>query len=153
MTRDERIVYLANVARVAGADGKVSPREGEAIERVRVELGARRDDLAEALHAVAHGRHSISPVGRLSEQIRNLEDMVFVAVCDGRLSGEEKPEVLGFAGQVEISQDQLNRILQEAKRRVSSGVPESSCPSCGKSIPSKSRFCPACGVDLRENGK
>ena len=150
MTREELITYLGNVIQVAGADGEVSPREGEAIERVREELGVPPDDLAQALQAVARGEHSVTPVGRFSDRIRNLEDMIFVAVCDGRFSGEEKPEVVSFAREVGVSQAQLNGILKEARERVS---PEASsdalCPGCGKAIPPESRFCPHCGRDLR----
>jgi uncharacterized tellurite resistance protein B-like protein len=151
MTREERITYLGNVVQVAGADGEVSPREGEAIERVRKELDASADDLAEALQSVARGTHSIAPVGRFSDRIRNLEDMIFVAVCDGRFSGEEKPEVVSFAREVGVSQTQLNAILKEARERVSpEASSDSLCPGCGKAIPPESRFCPHCGRDLRD---
>ena len=151
MTREERIIYLGNVVHVAGADGEVSPREGEAIERVREDLGAPADDLAEALQSVARGDHGIAPVGRFSDRVRNLEDMVFVAVCDGRFSGAEKPEVVSFAKEVGVSQAQVNRILKEAKDRLSPDAPSgATCPACGKSIPAESLFCPACGRDLRD---
>lgn len=149
MTREERVVYLGNVVHVAGVDGEVSPREGEAIEQVRRELGAQEDELAAALRAVARGEHNLAVVGRLSERIRNLEDMLFVAVCDRRFSGEERPEVMGFAREVGVSQAQLNTVVKEAKERLSSGVSTGNCPSCGKPVPSESKFCPGCGRDLR----
>jgi uncharacterized tellurite resistance protein B-like protein len=150
MTKEERITYLGNVVHVAGADGEVSPLEGEAIEQVREELGASADDLAEALRAVAAGAHDVMPVGRFSDRVRNLEDMIFVAVCDGRFSGEEKPEVVSFAKEVGVSQTQLNGILKEARERMSpAAASETRCPGCGQTIPPESRFCPACGRDLR----
>lgn len=149
MTREERVLYLSNVAQVAGADGKVSPREGEAIERVRKELGARKEELAEALRAVARGGHSIQAVGRFSDRVRNLEDMLLVAVCDGRFSGKEKPEVAAFAKEVGVSQAQLDRVLREAVQRVKAGASAAVCPSCSKPVPPESRFCPGCGADLR----
>ncbi len=40
MTGEERVLYPGNVVHVAGVDGEVSPREGEAIEQVRREMGA-----------------------------------------------------------------------------------------------------------------
>ena len=151
MTKEERIIYLGNVVHVAGADGEVSPREGEAIERVREELGVPADDLAEALRSVARGSHGIAPVGRFSDRVRNLEDMIYVAVCDGRFSDAEKPEIISFAKEVGVSQTQVNLILKEAKGRLSPDASTgTTCPGCAQSIPSESRFCPACGRDLRE---
>ncbi len=150
MTRKERIVYLGNVAHVAGADSEVSPKEGEAIEQVRKEMGIPEEDLARALQAVGQGRHSVAPVGRFSDRIRNLEDMVFVAVCDNRFSGDEKPEIVGFAKQVGVSQAQLNEILKEARQRSAPGASGGVCSSCGKTFPAGSKFCPGCGRDLRD---
>ena len=35
MTKEELIIYLANVVSIAGADKEITEAEGEAIERVR----------------------------------------------------------------------------------------------------------------------
>jgi len=143
------VSYLCNVARVAGADGEISAEEGRAIERVREEIGASREDLAEALRAVGQGAREAVLVDRFSERIRNLEDMVLVSVCDGRFSGSEKPEILSFAKQVGVSQAQLNEILEEARKRLNPDPGDGSCPACGKPLPPNSKFCPKCGADLR----
>jgi len=149
MTEEERIVYLSNLVHVAGADEAVSRREGEVIERVREEMGAGREEMARALQAVTQGEHTVRPVGRFSEKVRNLEDMILVAVCDDRFTGEEKPEVVAFAKDVGVTQAQLNVILAEARERSHCQEEVGVCPSCGKEIPPGSRFCPGCGADLR----
>ena len=149
MIEQERVSYLCNVARVAGADGEISPEEGQAIERVREEIGASREEMAEALRAVGQEERETVPVGRFSDKIRNLEDMVLVSVCDGRFSGSEKPEILSFAKEVGVSQAQLNEILAEARKRLKPKRNNGSCPACGKPLPPNSKFCPPCGADLR----
>lgn len=149
MIREERVSYLGNVAQVAGEDGEISEEEGRAIERVRKEIGASREELAEALRDVGQGEHETVPVGRFSDRVRNLEDLVLVSLCDGLFSGTEKPEVLSFARQVGVSQVQLNEILAEARKRLQPGTVGASCPACGRPLPPNSKFCPKCGEDLR----
>lgn len=149
MIQEERVTYLCNVVQVAGADGEISAGEGKTIERVRKEIGASREELAEALRAVGQGGLEIVPVGRFSERVRNLEDMVFVSLCDGHFSKSEKPEIVSFAKQIGLSQAQLNQIPAEARKRLKPIRGDGSCPACGNPLPPNSRFCPKCGVDLR----
>ena len=82
MTREEMVLYLANVISIAGVDKEISSNEGEAIESVRQEIGASEMDFKKALNAVAGGDHRITPVGRFSDKIRNLEDMFFTAILN-----------------------------------------------------------------------
>lgn len=145
MNQEDVVQYLANIISVAGADGVVSEIEGKAIESIRQEINASESDLRKALHAIAHGGHQMTPVGRFSDKVRNLEDMIFVAICDGQLSKSEKPEILSFAKAIKISQNQVSEILSEAKLRLKSQKTTMSCTSCGKDIPKESIFCPECG--------
>ncbi len=148
MTKEERVIYLANVALISAKDGALSPFEARAVEGVRQELGAGKGDLEAALKRVAQTGHVIKPVGRLSERIRNLEDMVFVALSDRELSKAEKPEVLAFAKKIGVTQVQLTQILNEARERIESQLRDKRvpCPGCGKEVPPGSKFCPFCGA-------
>ena len=148
MTREEILTYLANVAMISAVDGQLSPLEAKAIEAVRQEIDASKNDLNAALQAVARGDYQIRPAGRLSEKIRNLEDMVFVSLADGDLSKAEKPEILSFAKAIKINQNQLTQILSEAKNRLKTNTSETRCPTCGKGIPPESKFCPLCGASI-----
>ena len=148
MNRDELIAYMANVAMIAAADGKLSPEEAKAIDTVRAELGVEQGQMDAALEKVAKGKHKIAPVGRFSDKTRNLEDMIFVALADNEISKAEKPEILSFAKSINISQGQLSVILSEAKNRIKPPDAPLVCPSCGKEIPQASKFCPLCGNKL-----
>lgn len=145
MTKEDMVLYLANAALISSVDRKLSPLEAKAIESIRQEIGATKSDLHKALTAVAQGRHKITPVGRFSDRVRNLEDMIFVSLSDRELSESEKPEVLSFAKSIKITQDQLTGILSESKLRIKLERALIRCASCGKEIPSESRFCPQCG--------
>ena len=145
MNKEDRVPYLANVALISASDGKLDPREAQAIDGIRQEIGAGEKELHEALNAVAQGGHKIRPVGRFSDKVRNLEDMIFVSLSDGNLDKKQKPEILSFAKSIKISQTQLTELLSWAKLRVKpqSGSPK--CSSCGKEVPPESKFCPFCG--------
>jgi len=148
MTNEEKIKYIANVALISAVDGKVSPLEAKAIENIRQEIGATESDLHKALTTVAQGSYQLSPVGRFSDKVRNLEDMVFVSLADGDFAKSEKSEVLSFAKSIKVTQDQLTEILSAAKQRVKLQTTTMQCDACSQEIPSNSKFCPKCGVKL-----
>ena len=148
MTREEMVLYLANMISISGVDKEISSNEGEAIESVRQEIGASESDLKKALNAVAGGGFRITPIGRFSDKVRNLEDMFFTAISDGDISKSEKPELLAFAKELKITQGQLSEILSESKVRFKSQKPTKTCSSCRKEIPPESKFCPKCGVNV-----
>jgi rRNA maturation endonuclease Nob1 len=145
MNKEDMVTSLANVALISASDGKLDPREAKAIESIRKEIGAGEQELHEALKVVARGGHKIRPVGRFSDKVRNLEDMIFVSLSDGNLDKKQKPEILSFAKAVKISQIQLTQLLSEAKLRVRPQSGPIKCPSCSKEIPTESKFCPFCG--------
>jgi Zn finger protein HypA/HybF involved in hydrogenase expression len=149
MVKDQRVIYLANVAFIAAADGKIKPSEAKAIESIRKEIGATESDLRTALTRVAQGSHTLFPVGRFSDKIRNLEDMVFVSLKDDEFVDSEKTELLLFAKSIQITQDQLRGLLSESKARVLLQKTALTCDSCEKEIPSDSKFCPQCGVKVK----
>ena len=146
MIKEDKVLYLANAALISAVDKEISPLEAKAIESVREEIGASIEDLRKALSSVAHGDHQITPVGRFSDRVRNLEDMIFVSLSDGELSKPEKPEVISFAKSIMITQDLLTEILSETKTRIESQKAFVICASCNNEIPKGSKFCPQCGA-------
>ena len=153
MTREEKIRYLANVALIAAVDGALTPAEATAIERVRLEMAASKDDLHAALQTVAKGGYSLEPVGRYSEKVKNLEDMLLVSLSDRDLAGSEKPEILAFAKKINLSQGQLTTIFSETRNRLKSQPLDCLCPSCEKPIPPSSKYCPGCGEPIPASGQ
>ena len=145
MNKEDMVPYLANVALISASDGELDPREAQAIDSIRHEIGAGEKEFHEALNVVAQGGHKIRPVGRFSDKVRNLEDMIFVSLSDGNLDKKQKPEILSFAKAIKISQTQLTELLSWAKDRVKPQGGSLKCPSCGKEVPSESKFCPFCG--------
>lgn len=149
MIKDQRVVYLANVVFIAAADGKIKPSEAKAIESIRKDIGASESDLRQALTRVAKGNHTLFPVGRFSDKIRNLEDMIFVSLKDSELLESEQSEIVWFAESIQLTQDQLSSIRSESKVRVLLQKTSLTCAACKKEIPSDSKFCPYCGVSVR----
>jgi len=148
MTNEEKVQYMANVALICAIDGKVSPLETLAIESIRRQIGASESDLHEALAAVGGGNYQISPAGRFSDKVRNLEDIILVSLADGDFAKSEKSEVLSFAKTIKVTQDQLTEILSESKQRLKSQKTTMQCAACGQEIPSNSKFCPMCGAKV-----
>ena len=145
MNKEDMVPYLANVALISVADGEFNPDEAKAIDSIRQEIGASEQELHEALNIVARGGHNISSVGRFSDRVRNLEDMIFVSLSDGNPDKKQKPEILSFAKAIKISQTQLTELLSWAKLRLKPQSGPIKCPSCSKEIPPESKFCPFCG--------
>ncbi len=145
MANQDLITYLANIVFVSRLDGEVDPLEKEAMESICRGMGARQEDLDSAIKTVEAGNHKPIPVGRFSDKVRNLEDMIFMSVADDQLPASQKKVILSFAKEIKVSQAQINEILSESKRRIKLQRGEMSCSSCGKEIPSDSKFCPYCG--------
>ena len=103
---------------------------------------------AEALKLVAEGGHSMTPVGRFSDKIRNLEDMLLVALIDGDLTPTEKKEMLAFVKKINLTKDQVKSILAETKLKISLRQTSSNCIQCGTSLAPECNFCTCCGQKI-----
>ena len=149
MRGKEIISYLANLITIASADGSVSKKEEAAVERVCNEINAKKTDLEEAKKITKKGHYLVTPVGRYSERIRNLEDMIFIALSDNDLSDSEKSVILSFAKAVGTKQEQINTILSEAITRFRAYNATIICSGCGYEIPSDWKFCAECGTSVQ----
>ncbi|MDY7039222.1 MAG: zinc-ribbon domain-containing protein [Thermodesulfobacteriota bacterium] len=150
MKREDMVFYLANILLISLIDGVLSPLEAKAVESICQEIGASENDFQNALNTIDQTDYRLKPVGRFSDRVRNLEDMVFVSLSDGELSKSEKPELLSFAKELKISQNQLTEILTESKLRMKIQQASIKCSFCNKAIPSESKFCPQCGANLQK---
>ena len=117
MNREQTVRYLANVYHVAASDGAVGRDEERVFEEIARDLRAVYTDRKQAQQlGAAEGIQS--DVGdRWSTRIKNLEDMMYAAYCNGRLDAGEKTAVVTYAKTLGIDQKQLNLIKQEAKQR------------------------------------
>lgn len=119
MNRDEKIDYLVNIYAAAAVDGSVERIEERVYEEVGKGIGAGYYERTVAKEKVAKSSSELpAPLAvRWSEQIRNLEDMLFLAYCDGTLDPAEKKYIINYANSLNINQAQLAAIRDEAKQR------------------------------------
>jgi uncharacterized tellurite resistance protein B-like protein len=149
MRNKDFISYLANLITIAGADGSISKKEAATIERVYKEINAKKTHLEEAKNIVKKGNYQVTPVRRYSERIRNLEDMIFVALSDADFSDSEKNVIFSFAKAIGVKRDQIKIILSEVIPRFRTYNATIICPSCGHEIPSDWKFCAECGASVQ----
>ncbi len=140
------IPFLANIALVAHADGKLSASELGQLEAICTELKFKKSDYGAAIRLVEQGGHKMTPVGSFADQVLNLEMILRVAYSDDDLDQAEAPLVEEFCKAVGIYQDQLDRLCREVMASLKRQAKV--CPSCGSSAETDARFCPKCGMSL-----
>ena len=150
MEEYEVVQYLANVLVVARADGSFGAREDAAMESIRLAIKAKKSELNKAIKLAGSDDFILVPPGRYSERIRNIEDMIFVALLDDELADKEKQVITDFAKKAGCVQEQINLILRETKSRIRDNQSEIPCPSCQDLVLANAKFCPSCGVQLGE---
>jgi len=148
MNEQDKVHYLANVLRVAFADKSLSARETAAVEEIRKGIDAKKGLLLSAQKAVEGGSYSFIKVGSFADQVRNLEDMLFVALTDTDLNETESQLVAEFCQLIGITKEQYDKISEDTSRRCDSSNHNITCPSCSKTIQAQARFCPSCGQAL-----
>jgi uncharacterized tellurite resistance protein B-like protein len=146
ITKELHVPYLANIISVIHADGAIQKEETDAMESICQRIEADQKDLEEAIRCVAENRFRLTPVGRFSDKVRNLEDMVFVAMKDGNLAKEEKALVLSFAKNLQITQEQFRTIVSETKLKIDLQRSSRVCGKCGQQMQAGARFCTECGT-------
>ncbi|SHK59463.1 hypothetical protein SAMN02745216_03728 [Desulfatibacillum alkenivorans DSM 16219] len=146
MNENDVVACLANILMIAGSDKKFTHQEQEIVEKVRLELGADDALLEQAVALVHGGNYQITPVGRFSDQVRNLEDMLLVSMADNTLAMEEKKEILHFAQQLKLTQDQINRMLAQTKALLKGA---GCCNACGTPLDPSGNFCTECGAKIK----
>ncbi|MDP6525976.1 MAG: hypothetical protein QGI24_06295 [Kiritimatiellia bacterium] len=135
MNRAEKVVYLANVLTIAGADDVVALQEKLAIRWIISRIEADASVVEDATRLLASGDYKLKPLGTPSQRSANIEDMIMVALSDGKLdSSEIKPiekmtDVLGYVQadmdmMVKKAQSRLRKIVKDAPVPKSSGQPK-----------------------------
>ena len=117
MNDEEKVKYLANIHHVLVADGGVDRLEKNAFDEIRRSIGSGYLDTQKAKELAEQEGFQAKLVGRWSERIANLEDMLFAAFCNGVIELAEKKAIQQYAAQLGINQAQLDLIKQETKRR------------------------------------
>ena len=117
MKKEEIVKYLANIYAVVASDGDVERMEERLFGDISREIRAGYFERKQAIEMVDKKSMPIQLDTRWSDKIRNLEDMLLAAYCNGVLEPLEKKLIVDYAKHLDISQKQLNAIREEAKRR------------------------------------
>jgi len=144
ITPDLLVYYLANIIKVAQTDGKMNAMAQASLKEVCKRLAVDKKTLKAAAGAVARGGYVLMPVGRFSDKVMNLEDMLFVALVDGSFSEAEREEVQSFVEKIQVTEQQVETILTETKMKLDIQMAASECGQCGTTLPPGVKECPAC---------
>jgi rubrerythrin len=152
ITPDLLVYYLANIIKVAQTEGKMNALSQGSLKAVCKKLQVDKKTLKEAAGLVAKGGYLLMPVGRFSDRVMNLEDMLFVALVDGEFSPAEREEIQGFVDKIQVSEEQVQIILTETKMKLDIQMAVSECGQCGTTLPSGARACPSCKAPVGSTG-
>ena len=144
----DKIAYLANVLHIAYADKIISPRELSVLEEVRKGIDAKKSHLTSAQKTVEGGSYIFTKVGSFADQVRNLEDILFVALMDSDPDERKRKLIDEFSQIIGIYKEQLDRLMSDTARRCDQADHSLTCPGCSNAVPAQSRFCPSCGSAL-----
>jgi hypothetical protein len=144
----DKIAYLSNVLLITYADKMISPRESAALEEIRKGIDAKKSHLTSAQKNVEGGSYIFTKVGSFADQVRNLEDILFVALMDSDPDEQKRILIDQFSQKIGIYKEQLDRLMLDTARRCDQADHSLSCPACSTAVPTQSRFCPSCGAAL-----
>jgi len=149
LTHELQVDYLANVIGMARANGKLFPEEKAAVESIQMVIGAGDSELAQAYTIAKHADFSPKVIGLWTDQVKNLEHIIYLSLLDGKIDNHEKRYILQIAKKIKISQDQLNFIIQDVKQS-SSGLPKNitHCKQCQAMLNNAVKFCTECGTSV-----
>ncbi len=140
--------YLANVWAVACADNIISDSERAAVEEVCSGIGGKKSDLKKAETLAQSEAFAPRPIGRFSDKVQNIEDMIYVSLADGELGEDEIAKIIPFITKLGLSQDIADIMIAEGQARVASKQAITTCPQCDASIAGGAKFCPECGAQI-----
>jgi len=144
MIEKDAYLYLRNLQCLAHADGILSPEEEQFVEVARTKIGAKKSTFNRAIKEISDHVIDIKSLSRFSTRIRNIEDLIELALVGGELKSEEKNLIADAAKRGGMTQEIINTVFREAKQRREAASPL--CSSCGAALPESARFCPECGV-------
>jgi len=118
MTEQEQIQYLANIYHLAQVDGQVDRIEDKLLDEMAKGIGAGYFEIVKAKALTEKEDFSIQYPSRLSDQIRNLEDMLLLAYSDQKLHHLEKKIILEYADNLGLTKKQSALVQQQAQSRL-----------------------------------
>lgn len=151
LNNDQLITYLSNIVYVARIDGKITTSETQAIEEIQKRIGAKKSELNKATQNAESPDFKIKLVGHFSDKIKNLEDIIYVALIDGDLDEKEKELFIDATSNLKISSEQIDLIINDVKDYLDSKSDIKICSNCNSKIDSNAKFCPECGTPVSDS--
>ena len=118
MNDEEQIQYLANIWYVALVDGQAERIEDKMLDVIAKGIKAGYFETIKAKQRGAEEDFTLQYPSRLSDRIRNVEDMLLMAYADKKLESLEKKILIDYANSLDITKEQLAAIQQETKARI-----------------------------------
>ena len=118
MTQEEQIQYLANIYYLAYADENFEVEEDYLLQGIAKDIGAGYLETRKALDRSMEKRFKIKYPARWSDIIRNLEDLLLVALHDKKFHKIEKKIILTYAKKLKLDQKVFGFIQKQAKNRI-----------------------------------
>ena len=115
LSRSERAAYLANVLSIARSHDPVDRREAIAVRAAAERVGADPSDLLAAKKLLGDGTYGLRYLARPSDRMANMQDMVMVALADGRTTNEETDPIEKLAKVMNFSQADMDMLVQRAE--------------------------------------
>ena len=117
MDSEEKVRYLANVLHICGRERSGRSLIEKALSEVCKGIGAFYSDRSKAQALLDSGSFEMQFTGRLSERIRNVEDMLFLAMVDGEIPADQQEVLTGVAREARLDMAILERIVDETAER------------------------------------
>ena len=140
--------YMANILAVARSNNIIGDAQRTCIDKICSDIGGKKADMKAAEKLAESAEYIPKPVGRLSDKVSNIEDMIYVALADGNLEEAEIDAIIPFINLVGLSQDIVDLMVAEGQARVAEKETAAICPSCGATAGGGAKFCPACGTAI-----
>jgi len=117
MKKEDQVKYLANIFYLLLSDGEVETVEKRVYEGIARDIGAGYLERKAATESAESDLFHFQYVDRWSDRVRNLEDLLFAAFCNGASHPAEKRHIKSYLKPLRINQEQVNILISEAKRR------------------------------------
>ncbi|MCK5850699.1 MAG: hypothetical protein KAH23_07255, partial [Kiritimatiellae bacterium] len=114
----QQVIYLANVLSIACSDGKITPDEDKILKSIASRIGADVNTVEQAKKLLIKGNYVLQPLKVTTDRVRNIEDMVMVAMADGKLGESEAAPIEQFTDMLGITQKEMDSIVARAQAKL-----------------------------------
>lgn len=109
-----RFQLIRNLLAMAAADGSIAQAELELLSDRAARWGVSESEFATALEQAVQPDAEVEVPAAADERTELLREMIHVMAADGRLEESEKRLFAAVAATMEISDQQLNKIIDDA---------------------------------------